>query len=182
MVRKSKTLGPSRARLVVVSGTPGTGKSTLALLLEKKLGWVRIDWHVLLKRNKEVSLGYNRKKQCYDLDMSVLASEIKKFMREEVKLRGEGEVVFVFDSHIGHLLPKRMVDLCVIMRCSNLKKLKKRLEERRYGKKKVEENLQCEIFDVCFEEAEGRGLKILCFDSAKRMLQKEVFSRLGKAL
>jgi broad-specificity NMP kinase len=41
-----------------------------------------------------------------------------------------------------------------------LKKLKQRLKKRGYHKAKIEENLECEIFDVCLEEAKEAGHKV----------------------
>ena len=38
--------------------------------------------------------------------------------------------------------------------------LKKRLERRKYNKLKIQENLECEIFDVCLNEARELKHKI----------------------
>ena len=48
----------------------------------------------------------------------------------------------------------------VIIVKTSLKNLKKRLEKRGYNKLKVRENLEAEIFDVCFEEAKELGHKV----------------------
>ena len=58
---------------------------------------------------------------------------------------------------MSHHLPKSLVDLCIVTVC-NLKILQERLEKRRYGKKKIRENLDAEIFGVCVEEAKAQGL------------------------
>ncbi|MBT3836686.1 AAA family ATPase, partial [Candidatus Woesearchaeota archaeon] len=51
-------------KLIVISGTPGTGKTTWAKILAKKLGYTRIDLH---DHYKDISTGYNRSKQAYDI-------------------------------------------------------------------------------------------------------------------
>jgi adenylate kinase len=169
-------LKKSYHNLIIVSGSPATGKSTVTKLLIKKLSLVHLDWHDLLKKDKKLSLGYDRKKKCYDLDTIYLEKVIEKILREN------SDKQYIFDSHIAHFLPKMMVKLAIIVTCSDLKKLRKRLEERKYSKNKVEENLQCEIFEVCLEEAKSSGHNVVVFDSGKRIVQKDVVSAVKKVL
>ncbi|MBI2573269.1 AAA family ATPase [Candidatus Woesearchaeota archaeon] len=138
----------STQKLVIITGTPGTGKSTLAAQFEKK-GYFRLDLHV---HYKEISTGYDRSKRCYVIDPRKFEALVKKVSKEHLKV--------VIDSHISHLLSASMVDLCIVMVCPDLAVLKRRLEKRGYHKAKVRENLDCEIFQVCLEEARERGHKI----------------------
>ncbi|MBS3140042.1 adenylate kinase family protein [Candidatus Woesearchaeota archaeon] len=142
-------------KVIIITGTPGAGKSTLAKKLAQELKFQRVDLH---KYYKVISTGYNKKKQSYDID-------IKKFTRlikEKAKTRN-----IIVDSHIAQLLPKSMVDLCIALTCSDLKKLKRRLQNRNYSKKKIRENLDAEIFQVCLQEARERGHKIIIVDACK---------------
>ncbi|MBT3298032.1 AAA family ATPase [archaeon] len=157
-----------RAKLIIITGTPGTGKTTVAKLLCDRLGYEQIDWHDLLKQNKKLSLGYDRSSKCYDLNIKILRKVIDEI------LKNNPLKIFVFDTHISHLLPKKIIDLAIVMKCSNLKKLRERLEGRKYGKKKIEENLQCEIFDECFDAIVELGVKHIVVDSSKKIVQKEL--------
>lgn len=76
----------------------------------------------------------------------------------------------VIDSHISHLLPKQMVDVCIVMICPDLKKLKRRLQQRGYSPKKVRENLDAEIFQVCLNEAKEGGHRVIVVEDGKRNL------------
>ena len=137
-------------KVIIITGTPGAGKSTLAKKLAQELKFQRVD---LDKHYKVISTGYNKKKQSYDID-------IKKFTRlikEKAKTRN-----IIVDSHIAQLLPK-----CIALTCSDLKKLKRRLQNRNYSKKKIRENLDVEIFQVCLQEARERGHKIIIVDACK---------------
>ncbi len=158
-------------KLIVISGTPGTGKSTWAQILQKKLPATRLDLH---QHYKELSLGYNRKKQCYDLDMKKVEALVKK--------EKKSAEILVLDSHIAHLLPKKLVDLCIVLTCENLKTLEKRLQQRKYSKKKIRENLDAEIFQICLVEATEKKHKVITFDTAKKILQKEFVAKVKSKL
>jgi len=155
--------------VIAISGSPGTGKSTLAKLLEKE-GFFRLDLH---DHCKEISTSYNKSKMCYDVDLKKFKSLVKKKINEHKKL--------VIDSHISHSLPKKWIDLCVILVCSDLKSLKKRLEKRKYSKSKVRENIDAEIFQICLVEAEENGHNVKVFDSSK-MSSKTIFEKVKKYL
>ncbi len=154
-------------RVIVITGTPGTGKSTLARALVKKFGYERLDLH---EYYKDIAVSYNSVKKCYDIDMTKFKALVKKRKDD-----------LVIDSHIAHLLPKKMVDLCIVLTCSNLKKLHGRLKGRKYNKKKIDENVQAEIFQVCVEEAWSEGHNVVVFDSSE-LNRKELFQEVCKVL
>jgi broad-specificity NMP kinase len=52
------------------------------------------------------------------------------------------------------------------------------LKKRRYGKNKVKENVECEIFDVCLNEAKEKGHKILVIDTTKGIKNPLIFNHL----
>lgn len=174
-------------QVIVISGTPGTGKSTLAEKLAKEPGYSRL---ILSKYYAMISRRYNKTKQCYDIDMRRFTALVEKIKRdkkrdEEIKHKKlNGEIKkkesnkkiekIIIDSHIAHLLPKKLVDLCIVLICSDLKKLQKRLEQRKYSKKKIRENMDAEIFQVCLTEAKEKGHKIIVFDTAKISLREMI--------
>jgi len=158
-------------KTLIISGTPGTGKSTLAKILSKKLNFHHLNLHYYYKK---ISSGYNKKKQCYNLNLKKLEKLLKQKLPQHPHL--------IIDSHITHHLPKKYVNLCLITKCSDLKKLKQRLQKRKYSKKKIEENLQCEIFDVCLNEAKQKKHKILIVDTSQKINQKELLKKVKKSL
>ena len=129
----------------------------LAIALAKKLQFERLDLH---NYNKSISSGYNSKKQAYDIDKNKFMALVKKKLSHTKK-------GLVIDSHISHLLPQKLVDVCIVLTCSNLKVLQKRLQQRKYSKDKIRENLDAEIFQVCLMEAQEMGHRIIMVDTSR---------------
>ena len=146
-------------KAIIVTGTPATGKTTVAKNLAKKLGYAYIDVNELIKKNK-LSEGYDRKRRCKIIDTSKLGKILGKIIKNSKKK-------VVTDSHLSHHLPVELVDICVVTKC-NLKLLSMRLKKRKYPLNKIKENLQCEIFDVCLNEAHEKGHKTIIFETDRK--------------
>ncbi len=147
-------------KTLLVTGTPGTGKTTLAKKLSLLLDYAYFDVGLFVKTAKLHS-GYDRKRQTYVVDSSRLARQLIKVREKASK---EGRKGIIFDSHMSHYLPPEQADLCIVTKCS-LKALRKRLQNKGYGPAKVRENLDAEIFDTCLVEAQEAGHKTLVFDT-----------------
>ena len=162
-------------RVIIITGSVGTGKTTLAKKLSKKLNYEYTDANKIIKKYK-LSEGYDKKRKSRIIDIKklnrCLIKEIFNFKltnkkanikKPQIKKIKRGMII---DSHLSHYLPRRYVDLCVVVKC-NLKILEKRLKKRRYDKDKIRENLDAEIFDICLEEAKKAEHKIIVIDTTK---------------
>lgn len=138
-------------KVIVISGSVATGKTTLAKKLAKEKNYQYIDVNKLIKE-KKLSSGYDRKRKAKIID-------IKKLNKALISLIKKSKKSLVIDSHLAHYLPKKYVNEVIITKC-NLKELKKRLQKRKYSKEKINENLQVEIFDLCYIEAKELGHKV----------------------
>ncbi len=166
-------------KVIVISGSVGVGKERLAKFLAKKLSYVRLDLH---SHYKQISKGYDQQKKCYVVNLNRFKALVTKTIKELKSKKDKKETGLIIDSHISHLLPKKLVNLCIILTCSNLKKLQKNLEKRKYSKQKIRENLDVEIFQTCLVEAQEHGHKILVFDTGKKVNHKIILDKVKQQI
>ncbi len=152
---------------IIIIGTPGTGKSTLANFLSKSLQIQTYNVTDLIKES-ELNKEYNKELDTIEVD----ESELKKFLDESFKDKKD----FILDGHLAHLLSSNFVDLCLVLRCDN-SVLYQRLTARGYSKDKIKDNLESEIFNQCYEDAKARNHKILTIDTSN--FKDEDFSLLS---
>lgn len=132
---------------ILITGTPGVGKTATASLIAEKTGLRHINVGELIKQHK-----------CHDGHDDVLDTHIL----DEDKLLDLMEIIFqecaeegvgiVADYHSCELFPERWFDLILVLR-TNTEALFDRLTERGYNERKRNENLEAEIMQVVLEEA-----------------------------
>ena len=139
-------------RTIIVSGTPGTGKTRFGRLLARKLGIEYVNLTLFAKQHHLIR-HFDRKRRTGVIDESGLRREISKYLRE----RGGSAVI---EGHFsGGLVPARFVETAFVLRCDP-EVLSTRLVRRGYSKSKVRENVRAEILDVCLSDtvsSQGRS-------------------------
>ncbi|MBW3018141.1 AAA family ATPase, partial [Candidatus Woesearchaeota archaeon] len=148
--------------IIIVTGSVCTGKTTHAkrLVREKKKKGMKYKYidvtKLILSNKKKVGANFNRKFKTYDVD----TDKLNKLLTEQIEEAKKQKISLVIDSHLSHYLPARFVDLCIVTRCSDLKKLKNRLKRRGYSKQKIEDNMEAEIMESCLQDAIAMGHKV----------------------
>ncbi len=148
--------------LIVVTGTPGTGKSTIAKKLSLLLGYAYLNGSELVKTAK-LAEKYDKRRKTDVVDTSLFTHAVLKVRDFEAKRGSKGLIV---DSHLSHFLPPKAVSACIVLTCS-LPELERRLAKRGYGMAKIRENLDAEIFDTILVEATESGHKVIKIDATK---------------
>ncbi|KAG9304990.1 hypothetical protein G9A89_007393 [Geosiphon pyriformis] len=127
---------------ILITGTPGTGKTTLSELTSQQTGFIYINVGQLVKE-RSLHQGYDQEFESYTLDDDRVIDE----MEELVSIGGN-----IVDFHSCELFPERWFDLVLVLRTDNTV-LYDRLVARGYNQRKITENIDCEIFQVILEEA-----------------------------
>ncbi len=161
-------------RVIIITGSVGTGKTALARKLSKKLKFKHIDVNQVVTEYN-LAESYDKKRRCKVVD----TKELNKALKDKIKwAKKDLEKGIVIDSHLSHHLPKRLVDLCIVTKC-DLKVLEQRLKKRHYSKTKIRENMDCEIFDVCLNEAKEAKHTILVVDTTKGINIGSISKQIG---
>ncbi|HNX40662.1 MAG TPA: adenylate kinase family protein [Methanothrix sp.] len=119
---------------IALTGTPGTGKTTIAALLPYRV----IDINSLVKGG--MNLGKDPDRGCLEADMDALACRL-------AELDGCKETV-ILEGHFSH----HFADRAIVLRLAP-SALRPRLEARGYSASKIQENLEAEALDVILVEA-----------------------------
>lgn len=127
---------------VLITGTPGTGKTTTAQMIADVTGFNHIEVSSLVKE-KKLHQGYDEKFDSYYIDEDLVVDELEPLM-----IKG-GQVV---DHHGCDFFPERWFDLVIVLQTGN-DTLYPRLEKRGYSTDKITENIECEIMHIVEEEA-----------------------------
>lgn len=125
---------------VALSGTPGTGKTTVADLLRRK-GYTVVDVNRLAIEEGFVA-GSDKKRHCKLIDIKKINTYIQKHFNRT-------DLVF-FEGHTAHLL--KAVDNNIILRC-HPKELYQHLLKKKWGTEKIQENIEAELLDIILCEA-----------------------------
>lgn len=148
--------------IIIVTGCVGTGKTILSKELSKRLKIKYLDVNKIILKNK-LREKYIKKLNTYEVD----TKKLNKFLIKEIK----NEKNLIIDSHLSHYLPNKYVDYCIVCE-TELKDLKKRLKNRKYSEKKIKENLESQIFDVCLIDSSEIGHNIIKVDTTINNIEK----------
>jgi adenylate kinase len=129
----------------LVTGTPGTGKTTISRLLAKELHATYVNPEILLRR-EGIDYVYDRKRRTRVVSLR----RLRQALGEYAARASRGMVI---DSHIAletGSLPRLV--RAIVLRCDPVI-LGRRLRRKRWSKAKIGENLLAEILDICLWDA-----------------------------
>jgi adenylate kinase len=139
--------GGERYRKIAVTGTPGTGKTTVACRLADELDAEYFDVTGAVREGATAGYDDERDVPIADLDA----------------LREAAPEDAVLDGHISHRLEP---DGVVVLRCRP-DVLRSRLEERGWSDEKIRENVESEVLDIVLAEAVEGDASVFEFDTTE---------------
>ena len=131
-------------KVVLFSGTPGTGKTLITSKLSEKISAKVISLSEFAVK-KDLILSFDPKRDTYVIDEAKIVPEIISLIE---KSRNHGISNFIIEGHLTDIIPEEYIDLVIVLRCEP-DILYKRLISRGYSKEKVIENVQSEILGNC---------------------------------
>ncbi len=135
---------------IIVTGVPGTGKTSVARILAERLGYPLITTKDLVKEEYV---------------------DTRKLRMKAIWATRDLENVILE----GHLFceAKVPVDLVIVLR-THPEELKRRLKPRGYSERKLRENLMAEFIDYCITKAEERYEDIWQVDTTGKTPEQTV--------
>ncbi|MFB0567179.1 MAG: adenylate kinase family protein [Candidatus Bathyarchaeia archaeon] len=132
-------------RVIVVTGTPGVGKTVVSSLLTSTLHALHIDLGELVKREKLWSE--------MDKTRGTLIADMPKLSKRVQEMIKSSERDIVLDGHYAvDVVPAKNVHIVFVLR-REPGELQRSMQKRGFKGKKLKENLAAEVLDVCLYNA-----------------------------
>lgn len=163
--------------IIAISGSVGSGKTSISNKLQEKLNFKIIHLNDIAK---EFKLKEIKKLKTFDFDLDKLINFVEKIIIRNNKKKEN----LILESHFAHFLNPKLVDFLFII-SRNQKELLKEYKKRDYNKEKISDNLEVENFNLCFLEATENGFKEkkdLFLIENKNLIDsiKEIYLQVGK--
>jgi len=155
-------------RAIIVSGCPGTGKTTLSVGLAGVLGVEVISLGELVEREGLYSY--------VDTDRDTKVADLDELVPRVVELIGKASGFVIVEGHYADIVPSKFVEVVIVLR-AHPEVLRKRLEAKGWNERKVRENIQAEILGSCtFNALEAYGSKRVYEIDTSNLSEEEMVS------
>jgi len=132
-------------RVILITGTPGVGKTAVSGLLASKLDAVHVNLTELVEREGLTS-GVDKVRKTLIADTDRVSRRVQEIMRSSQR-------DVIIDGHYAvDVAPAKEVHVVFVLR-RNPDELKGFMEDRGFKERKLWENLAAEILDVCLWDA-----------------------------
>ncbi|MBS7634790.1 adenylate kinase family protein [Candidatus Bathyarchaeota archaeon] len=155
-------------RVIVITGTPGVGKSSISKVLASKINAQVISIGELVKREGLYS-GVDRKRDTLIADVEKISERINEII-------SKASTDIIVEGHFAvDVVPSEKITIAFILR-RNPEELETIFKERSYKEEKIRENLAAEILDVClYDSVKKYGINKVCeIDVSSRSVEDVV--------
>ncbi|MEJ2241280.1 MAG: adenylate kinase family protein [Candidatus Bathyarchaeota archaeon] len=132
-------------KIILITGTPGVGKTTVSRKLASVLNANYINLTKLVKENN-LETTKDNERETLIVDTEEISVVLKKIIEKK-------DGPFIIEGHYAtDILSKTDVSIVFVLR-RDPRELKDVLQKRGYSSKKIWENVDSEILDVCLSDA-----------------------------
>ncbi|MCZ3366580.1 MULTISPECIES: adenylate kinase family protein [Methanobacterium] len=131
--------------IILITGTPGVGKTTVSSILVEKIDAYLVNINELVDE-KHLYNGIDEERGYKIVDLDALFNEMDEIIRE---VDGPDRYVVV-EGHLSHLFENS--DIVIVLR-ANPDVLRDRMKIKGWKAAKIRENIEAEAIDVCSYEA-----------------------------
>src|SRR2546428_9413837 len=136
----------SLEKIIIVTGTPGVGKTVLGKLLAEETGSSFLSLGDLV-RVQRLHKGFDRQAGSYIIDQHALERELKGYFA------GHRENGIVFETHfVSSIVHKTRGMVAIVLRLDPIV-LAKRLRARNWPKRKIWDNVEAEMIDLSLHDS-----------------------------
>jgi len=144
--------------IILITGTPGVGKTTVSSILVEKIGAYLVNINELVDE-KHLYTGIDEERGYKIVDLDVLFNEMKDIIK---KIDPDKHIIV--EGHLSHLFENS--DIVIVLR-ANPDVLRDRMKTKGWEAAKIRENIEAEAIDVCSYEAfEIHGDKVNEIDTS----------------
>jgi adenylate kinase len=141
---KSKNEFSSR-RVILITGTPCVGKTTLAQRLSIEIDGLYVNLTELAKKENLI-IRKDKKRDTIIVDEGKMRSKLRSCIKETEK------AVIIDGHYAAAVVPKKLVSIVFVLR-RDPRQLQEFMKKCGFSEPKMHENLESEILDVCLVEA-----------------------------
>jgi adenylate kinase len=124
---------------IVITGTPGVGKTEVAKMLSRETGRKLIELNAMAKEAGGIK-GRDNARGASIVDIAAVRRALRKVLK--------GNQNVIIEGHFAEIVPGEFVKAAIVLRCNPLV-LKERLARRGYPDSKIKENVEAELLDSC---------------------------------
>ncbi|MEM1557286.1 MAG: AAA family ATPase [Thermoproteota archaeon] len=157
-------------KIVVFTGTPGTGKTSLCnYIVKRSKGWIHLDLGMFAVSVNAI-VGYDRIMKSSIVNMKAL----KKALRNYILNMSDDNNLLIDSHYAAEVSPANYVDCCIVLRCRPDILWRRLVKIRGYEEMKVRMNIESELTDYCYLAAKKylRNVRIIQFDTSNTSIVK----------
>ncbi len=141
--RISRDYGEKNDRLIIaITGSPGVGKTTISRLLAERVDAYHVDLSRLALEEGLVE-ERDEERDTVIVDLKAVRRKVKRLLERYERL--------IIEGHYAHDVAPKGSWIFVLRRAPW--RLRDELERRGYDAKKMRENVEAELLDICLSEA-----------------------------